>query len=101
MEFSVLERLMVLSLLPKEGNFESLLAGRRLRPLFAFSDEEAAKLKFSNEAGGTIKWMDSVGPKEIDLTGDDFIFIASRLSLLNEAKKLTEHHLTLCEKFLN
>lgn len=101
MVFSVLERLMVLSLIPKEGDLETLRTGKRLRPLFAFSDDESKSLNFVS-AGGDLKWNEKSGvePKEIELTHEDACFIRDSLIFLSESKKLTEHHLTLCDKFL-
>lgn len=98
MEFSVSERLMLLSLLPKEGDYASLRMAVRLRAIIAFTEEEGKELKFRNE-DGTIRWTPVVGPKQIDLSDDDVRFLRSRLQILNDAQKLTEPHLPLCDKF--
>jgi len=58
---NVLERVLTLSLLPKEGTFANLKLLRTAKENLSFTDEENKKLNFQ-EADGMVKWMEnSVG----------------------------------------
>src|SRR5207247_9230228 len=64
MEFSVQERLILLSILPAEGDLTTLRIVRGLREQLSFSEEEHALLKF-NQAENRVAW-DAEAAKLID-----------------------------------
>jgi len=100
MELSVLERLVLLAILPKEGNFTTLKLVRKLREELSFSEEEHKTLGFVQE-GGQVKWNENpsirkdlqIGEKMSDL-------IANTLKKLSDESKLRDEHFTLYEKFV-
>lgn len=109
MKLSVLERLMALGVLPKEGDYTTLNVIRKAQELLSFTEEEIAKYKFKN-IGGTdaegkptqqTQWNDKaeqvtdlrLGNKAISLIGEE-------LEKLNKNKKLTPQHLSIFEKFV-
>ena len=57
-ELNTLERLTLLSLLPKEGTFQNLKLLRILKEDLSFNDEENKALQFRQE-GGMIMWNNS------------------------------------------
>ena len=103
-KMTVLERLMALSLLPKEGDFVTLKIVRNLRETLSFSEEElkALELKLVPEKG--YEWKIEGVPaeilnKEITLGPKAASLIADSIEALNNDKKLTEQLFSLYEKF--
>ena len=106
MKLNVMERLMALGVLPKEGDYVTLGVIRKAQEMLTFTEEEMEKYKFKNiEApdgkGQQTQWDNSVeqvtdlrlGNKAISLIGEE-------LEKLDKDKKLTPQHLSLFEKFV-
>lgn len=99
-ELTVLERLVLLSILPKEGNFTTIKLLRQLRENLSFDEEEHKKLQFIQD-GGQVQWDEKanltkhvqIGEKQCDLIHD-------ALKKLDDEKKLTDNHFSLYEKFV-
>jgi hypothetical protein len=103
MILDVLERLVLLSILPKEGDFTTLKIVRKLREDLSFTEEEHAVLKFEDvENGGGVKWnYTAEDSKEIQIGEKASDVISKVLEKLSSDKKLGEHHLSLYEKFVD
>ena len=104
MNLTVLERLVLLNLLPKEENFATLKLMRVAKETLSFNDIENQKLKF-NQVGDQVNWNEEAAKEisehfEIELGEVVSILIAEELKKLNEEKKLTDSHFTLYEKFV-
>jgi len=130
MKLSVFERLTALNILPKEGDLVSLKLIRQLKENLGFTEDELEKLDFHYEykcdkcgftlkvkamqmpgechecAGpmvltGQVYWEHSEdGEVEIDISRKAHELIANKLEELDKQKKLTEAHISLCEKFM-
>ena len=101
MELSVLERLILLNLLPNEGNYANLKLLRVARESLSFTDEEHKVLKFKQE-GDQMRWEDgAVGEKEIKVGEVVSQLISKELKKLNSEEKLKEEHTSLYEKFVD
>ncbi len=108
MKLNVLERLVLLNLLPKEGDFTTLKLVRVAREDLSFNDIENQKLKFNQTPGpdgkGQVGWNEKAA-KEIENTEFEIgemmtIKIVDELKKLNDEGKLTDEHFTLYEKFV-
>ena len=100
MKLSVRERLVLLSVLPQEGNFITLKVVRKLREGLSFSEEELKQYKFVQDKG-RVTWDDSVEQsKAIEIGTQAKIIIQDALKKLNEDKKLKDEHFTIYEKFV-
>ena len=100
MELSVLERLMVMNLLPKEGNFMNLKIIRVARESLSFTEEEHKLLNFTQE-GEQAQWEDgTVGDKDIKIGEVATTLIVKELKKLNDEEKLTAEHESIYEKFI-
>lgn len=104
MKLTIIERLMALGLLPKEGDFTTLKIVRQVREDLSFSEEEHAALKFESKEDGVLAWqVDGVAAdvlnKEIEIGAKASKVIADSLEKLDKEKKLTEQHFSLYEKF--
>lgn len=100
MELSVLERLLLLNILPKEGDFTTLKIVRTMRDDLSFSEEEHKILQFTQE-GDQLRWKSGADkPKQINFGEKATDLIVEALKKLNTDKKLTEQHMGLYEKFV-
>ena len=101
---TVLERLMTLSLLPKEGDFVTLKIVRDLRGNLSFSEEEIKTLELKLVADKGYEWKIEGVPadmlnKEFNIGPKAASLIADSIEALNQEKKLTEQLFSLYEKF--
>ena len=107
MILNVLERLVLLNLLPKEGDFTTLKLVRVAREGLSFNDIENQKLKFTQGEGpegkGQVSWNMEAGKeieRDIPLGEVMTIKIVEALKKFNTEGKLTDEHFTLYEKFV-
>ncbi len=101
MKLSVLDRVSLLNILPREGDITSLRLVRETRENLSFSETERAELQFKTFPTGHMKWKDNGNiEKDIEL-GDTVIgMIVVALKTLNEKKELLEEYLDLYERFV-
>jgi len=106
---TVLERLLVLNLLPAENNITTLRVIRKLKDKIGFTEEESKALNFKildgpAGKGSTTTWnQTAVGEVEFEIGEKSEDLIKDALKELNDAKpkgKLTEQHLSLWDKFV-
>lgn len=101
MFLSVMERLMILQILPKESDFITLKILRSLKDVVGFGEEEHREYKFTAGDGGVVRWdADAVQEKELLIGEKAHDIVAEALKRLNDQKKLTEAHMSLYEKFM-
>jgi hypothetical protein len=100
MELSVFERLILLNILPKEGDFTTLKIVRKLREDLSFSESEHTALQFKQD-GGNVQWkQEGDVPVEISIGEKATDLIVEVLKKLDKEKKLQESHFTLYERFV-
>jgi len=100
MELKVYERLILLNILPKEGDFTTLKIVRKLREDLSFSEDEHKVLQFE-QSEGTVKWKSEGDiPKDIPIGEKATDVIADVLKKLSKDKKLNDSHFDLYEKFV-
>lgn len=101
MQLTVKERIMVLNILPAEGNFVTLKIIGDLKSALSFTEEELKSFEIK-EDGGRVTWNQtakqeaeiSVGPKATSV-------IAEALEKMDRENKLTVDHLSIYEKFVD
>ena len=124
---SVVERLTLGNLLPKEGNFATLKVVESTQDLIGFTEEEHAILQFKHagekyliedkdgnpvldEDGkplmgmvppGSLRWQNKIGEKEFDIGVKATDIIVGILEKMNTDKKLKMEHKTLYQKFVS
>lgn len=101
-ELTVLERLVLLNILPKEGDFTTIKLMRKLRESLSFDEEELKKIEFHQE-GDQTRWNEknaSTILKQIQIGEKMLDIIHDALRKLNSEKKLTNEHLSLYERFV-
>lgn len=101
MKLSVMERIVLLNLLPKEGNFANLKALRTTREALSFNEAENKKLNFQQLGNGLTTWnVKADSPKEIVIGEVVTNLIEKELKRLDETNKLQAEHLSVFEKFI-
>ena len=101
MNLSVYERIILINILPHEGDFRSLKILRELREDLAFSEEENAALEFKTEDGGIVQWRkDADVVKDVQIGEIAHGIIVDTLRQLDRQKKLHESHMGLYERFV-
>ena len=99
MLLNTFDRLILLNIMPKEGDITTLKIIRKLKDDLSFSEEEHTALQFKNE-DGQIMWKEEADIKtEIEIGEKATDIIAEALKALNKAKKLTEAHISIYERF--
>ena len=101
-ELTVPERLTLLNILPKEGDFTTIKLMRKLRESLSFDEDELKIIQFVQD-GDQVTWnvagaasimkQCQIGEKMADTIRDT-------LKKLNDEKKLTEQHFSIYEKFV-
>ena len=99
MDLNVLERLMLLGLLPAEGDLTTIRIVRGMREELSFSEAEHEQLNFRT-VGDNLNWDDgAVDDKEFEFGAKTISIIGDALTKLIEEKKVKEQHISLFDKF--
>ena len=99
MDLSVVERLILLNLLPQEGSYINLKLLRTAREELSFSDEEVGILNFVQE-GDQVRWnMEADVIKDVAIGEVVTLMIVDSLKKLDGEGKLKNDHFSLFEKF--
>ena len=99
MQLSVVERLMIQSLLPNESDYTNLKLVRVARETLSFDEMENAALNFKQD-GDKVTWTDSIGEKDVDLGEVVTVMIVNALKKLSDDKQLKNEQMSLYEKFV-
>ena len=100
MELKVFDRLILLNIMPKEGDFTTLKIVRKLREDLSFSEDEHKALEFKQE-NGNVQWKQAGDiPKDVPIGEKAADLIADVLKKLDKEKKLSDQHYTLYERFV-
>ncbi len=96
-KLSVMERLMLLRVLPQQGDFTTLRIVRRIREALSFSEREHQQFGIV-AVGDTCRWRDSVD-RSIEFGVKAREIVHAAIKAQHDAKTLTGDMLSLVEKF--
>jgi hypothetical protein len=100
MNLSVLERLVLLKILPKEGDYATLKVLTNLRLSLSFSEDEMKDWGIvGDEATNRTSWRVD-GKTDIPIGEKATDIIVDALKRLNREKKLSVDDMTVYEKFI-
>jgi len=99
MELGIADRLVILSILPKEGDITKIRVIRELREELSFDSTEHERIKFENK-GDIIEWNGEAVIKDILIDDVRKNIIRTAFKELNSSGKLNEQHIPLYEKFV-
>jgi len=102
MKLNVLERLILLNVLPPTGDITSIKLLREVREEASFDEEENKALNFKQEEEGSLMWNQAAGSIEKDILIGEIVteLVKTALKKLDEEKKLTEDHISFYDKFM-
>ena len=102
MKLYIPERLLLLGMLPKEGDYAALKELRRGKEILAFTPQESQDYEIVQHEGGRIPWNAEGNSYMADLPLSLWLstVVQEELRKLNKEKKLTERELSLYEKFI-
>lgn len=96
---SVKQRLVLLGILPPEGNLTTIRIVRELREGLSFSEAEHSDLQMVQE-GEQIRWEQGATPdKKLDIGPKAVEVVRDALKKLDDEKKLRDDHIELCDLF--
>jgi hypothetical protein len=99
MTLTIKERLILGSVLPREGDITTLRIVRDLRAACSFSEEEHARLGIVTE-GQQVRWNPDVPQEtEVEVGPKAAAIIAEALKGLSDKKVLTEDFMSLWDRF--
>lgn len=99
MKLSVNNRLILLSIIPQQGDFTTLKIIRDMKDELSFSEEDHKKLQFRLEEE-TIHWEEGFEDKEVNFGEKATDIIIDAFKKLDGQKKLRIEHMELYEKFV-
>jgi len=99
-DLSASERLILIGLLPSEGDIDTIRIVADLRKALSFTEEEHAELGMRRD-GERIVWdAEADRPRPVTIGGKAFALLVEALQNLSKTKKLTEQHLPVYERFV-
>lgn len=98
MRFNILERIMILGVLPKQSDFVSMRIISDLMRNVGFTQGELDKYNIKNHPDGSVSW-DKSFEKEVKVTMRAAEIIKENLKKLSETKMVSAQHLSIYEKF--
>lgn len=99
MQLNIKNRIVLLGLLPAEGDITTLKIVRQLREALSFTEQEHEDCRIV-QSGGQITWNPEADPKkDIPIGSKARKVIEDAFTKANQAKKLTADHIDLYELF--
>jgi len=100
MKLNVFERLMLIPILPAEGDFVTLKIVKDLKDVVALSEADFDEFEIKQK-GEQVSWnLKGNEEREIVIGEKATDIVIDSLKKLDKEKKLTERHFTLYEKFI-
>ena len=97
---TVVDRVILLNVLPKEGNMITLLSLRDLKAELVFSEAENEALGVRMEDGNLIWNKDAEQEKAVEINGTMTKIIVEALLDMDKQGKLNEAMIDTCQKFI-
>lgn len=104
MNLTILERILLLGMLPEKGNIVTLKIVRNLRDALSFSENEIKELSITQSQDGQISWnaaKECNAGTEIDIGEKARDIIVDVLQKNNKSESLTDQHISLFDKFID
>ena len=102
MKLNVLERLIVLSLLPESGSFANLKLLRIVREELSFDEKDNKDLAFE-QIGEKLRWNENAKVPDKDVKFGEIVtqMITKKLKEMDDKEELKPEHFSVYEKFMS
>ena len=100
LQLTAMERFAMLSILPAEGNYLTLVAIRVLREELAFDEEAQKEYGISVTEEGTVNILELEETATFDVPDTIYAMVKDKLKNLERTSKLTADHISLFEKLI-
>ena len=100
LQLTAMERFAMLSILPAEGNYLTLMATRVLRESLAFEEAEQKVYGMTLTPEGMVKIEDLVSTATFDVPDILYSMVKDKLKNLEKTSKLTNDIIPLYEKLI-
>jgi len=100
MKLNVLERIILMGLLPKEENYLTFKIIMTLKGDLSFSEAEHKKIMFTTLPDGRVSWKNGAIAKDIKIPDVILSMIKAKLEDLEKEKKINDDNFSLYEKFI-
>ena len=100
MDLTVMDRLLLLNVLPAEGDITTLRIVRQLREELSFSEQEHTDLNIQHTPEGQITWTPTDVTKAVEFGTKAHKLVSKALKKLNDDNKLTAQYIDLYDKFI-
>ena len=97
-DMGVGDRLVLLGILPPEGNLATIRIVRKLREALSFDEAEHADAQIVQD-GDMLRWNKDAPARAIEIGAKGQEIIRSALGKLDKEEKLAEDHISLCDLF--
>ncbi len=101
MELNILERLMLVSILPQQGDIVSLKLVQDLKMSLAFTEEEIVEYKIVNDDNQVTWDPEAEYVKDVQIGPKAMSLIVSELEQRNEDKTLSVDFISLYDKIMD
>lgn len=99
MKLNILQRILIFSILPKEGTLLTMKSLKSLKDKLMFSEEEVNEKELRVEENQYLWNPEKDLHKDFDITEGESKLVVEGLKDLDKQGKITEQYLTLCEMF--
>lgn len=100
MKIKLLDRIILINLLPQEGKFESLIIREELIEKLQLTQDELEKYKIKTNEDNHLIWEDTKDEFEYEFTTLETNAIKDQLKKLNKEEKLTAGHMNIYKLFI-
>jgi len=103
MDLTIMDRLLLLGILPAEGDITTLRIVRDLRTDLSFSEEDLTAFEIvSDAATGLVRWnAEKETPKDVTIGAKARRIITEALERLSNEKRLKADYIPLYERFVD
>lgn len=99
MKLDIIQRILIFSVLPKEGTLLTMKTLKQLKDKVIFSEEEIKKFNLRIEDNKYLWDLDKNEPVDIEITEEESKLVVEGIKDLDKQGKITEDFLELCELF--
>lgn len=100
MELTLLDRIMVMTMIPKKGNFEKLIIAADLEKKVALTQDEIKEFEIKTGENGAITWKATDKTFSYEFTELESKLVQDALKEASDKGELTKDHMSIYRLFV-